>query len=288
MNFSELTNKLKDINFAIETKWFPIEDEFGDEYKELVMSAQHKVDLLRKTVSNFPKMKKNLLIIEGQGGTGKTYNVEDVLKKENIPYKSQGSKIGPTELYKLAYDYAEQGSILLFDDCDSVLGGGVINNLMKHLTDTYPIRTVSYDNKDMQKEGYDTEFQYKGKVIILTNKHLDTTNSDNQALLSRCFRTALPFNNMEKVAYSLRIFLANNKEYRKDKEVTRNVNFCSRFVWLNRVWFANDVYSMRFVNGLEDILRNNDYIPEDFASSMKLQEEWKSPKDSKYHTHDND
>ena len=45
---------------------------------------------------------------------------------------------------------------------------------------------------------------------------------------------------------------------------------------------------MRFVGGLNDILFNVDDNPNDFAQQMKLQEEFKSPKDARYHTHDND
>lgn len=286
-NFNELTERLSQINFDDKIKFNKVEEEFGDEYKKLVESATHKVDMLRKTVRNFPKMKKNLLIIEGQGGTGKTYNVEEELKACKIPYFSQGSKINATELYKLAYENKEPGKILLFDDCDSVLGGGVINNLMKHLTDTYEVRRVTYDNKGMQEDGVPTEMNYEGKIIILTNKHLDTTDTDNQALLSRCFRTALPFNNLEKVANSIHIAFMN-KNYKKDPKYKIRTNFCMRFVWLNRQYFANDVYSMRFVGGLNDILFNVDDNPNDFAQQMKLQEEFKSPKDARYHTHDND
>jgi len=295
MNFSELTDRLASINFSEELN--SVEKEFGEEYLEILGSAKKKTSRMRNLVKKFPQMEANLMIIEGQGGTGKTYNVEDVLKKdlhmredegEGGDYVIWGSKMDATELYKLAYDHPNAGQILVFDDCDSVLGPGIINNLMKHLTDSYTVRKMSYTNQAMQEQGYKPEFKYAGKIIVLTNKTLNPANNmDHQALVSRAIRNSLPFTNMEKVINAIHLMFVNNEKYRVDAEYKRRVNFCARFIWLNRKYFSNDNFSARAAKGIPDVLLGADDDPNDFVKQIQIQDYWKQPNDAKFHTRDN-
>lgn len=292
MNFSELTDRLRFLNFSEELN--EVEAEFGDEYLEILESAKKKTSRMRNLIKKFPQMEANLMIIEGQGGTGKTYNVIEVLEKDlhldkdKGDYVTWGSTIGATELYKLAYDHPNAGQLLVFDDCDSVLGEGIISNLMKHLTDSYTIREVTYSNKKMQEDGYKTAFKYAGKIIIMTNKTLDPANNmDHQALVTRAIRNSLPFTNLEKVINAVHLMFVNNEKYRVDAEYKRRVNFCARFIWLNRKYFANDNFSARAAKGIPDVLFGANDDVNDFVQQIRIQDYWKQPNDAKFHTRDN-
>lgn len=141
----------------------PVEEEkipFEEQIDDLVVMTK----LLLKGSSN-------LLLVTGSGGVGKTYNImnevkkagyeefdaekafdrmangdfesEDVFlvskKKEYVIVKGSGS---PSAVYKAAS--LARKSLLIIDDADAILGSTEGQNLLKALTDTTPVRKVSW------------------------------------------------------------------------------------------------------------------------------------------------
>ena len=156
---------------------------------------------------------------------------------------------------------------------------------MKNLCQSKPIRHVTYSNKTMIEDGYEESFDYQGKIIILTNKHLDATNADNQALLSRAIRTALDFTNMEKVANGIHIMCSDMNKI-TDKDILKRYRFSVRFMWENRQYFANDVYSMRDGQKFPDLLDIQNDDVDAFVRVIQKQDCFKLPEDSAYHRFD--
>lgn len=142
---------------------------------------------------------RNSLIIYGGPGTGKTFVVTQTIKEEGLK-KNQDwflikGKITTSSLYQTLFMH-RKGSLLLFDDTDSVWGDSDSANILKAALDSYDERVISWVSPrttnvslmtDDQKEEYNdtidsklqadaeakiklpSEFVYEGKIIFISN-----------------------------------------------------------------------------------------------------------------------
>jgi len=123
------------------------------------------------------------MVVTGPPGVGKSFGVEQVLdsakvasKLTNAPerygvVKGASSAIG---LYKTLYEYAEKGSVLVLDDCDTVLYDETSLNLLKAALDSGKKRKLSWlaDSALLRREGIPDTFEFKGSVVFITNLSL--------------------------------------------------------------------------------------------------------------------
>ena len=93
------------------------------------------------------------MVVTGPPGVGKSFGVEQVLEKNNLFDKIAGKKLrfgiekgafSAIGLYKLLYNYADKGCVLVLDDCDTVLYDETLN-LLKAALDSSPKRTLSWN-----------------------------------------------------------------------------------------------------------------------------------------------
>lgn len=141
------------------------------------------------------------MIVSGQPGTGKTYGLEKVLKAQRaIGTISKLTVVHgftrATGLYKLLYDNREAGSVLVFDDCDSVFSDETSLNILKAALDTTHVRTISWHSERNFKDDEGNElphtFEFEGSVIFVTNLDFDRSMGSKlgphlAALISRSY-----------------------------------------------------------------------------------------------------
>ena len=87
------------------------------------------------------------LLITGQGGVGKSYNVTRILGaygKKGKDFVVMKGKSTIAAMYKFLYDNYDK--IVVFDDCDSVLQDNDGLNILKGVLDTGEVREVSWNN----------------------------------------------------------------------------------------------------------------------------------------------
>ncbi|WEM33546.1 thioredoxin [Escherichia phage EJP2] len=119
----------------------------------------------------------NSLIVSGKGGVGKTYNVDKRLQQADnnyeIDYKKISGKVTTMGLYEALYHSRHAASVLLLDDVD-IFGDETNIDLLKAVLDTSDKRVVSYatSGKHLDAMGIPKQFEFRGKVIFLTNKNL--------------------------------------------------------------------------------------------------------------------
>lgn len=124
-----------------------------------------------------PESTVNSMIVSGKGGVGKTYNIEQRLMKadQNLEcnYKSISGKITTMGLFKALYESRHSTDILLLDDVD-VFANETTIDLLKAVLDTTDTRVVSYitSSKVLAESGIPQQFDFRGKVIFITNKNL--------------------------------------------------------------------------------------------------------------------
>lgn len=137
------------------------------------------------------------LIVTGEGGLGKTHSVTETIKSndlsddEYIFFKGYSTARG---LYNTLYD--NNGKLIIFDDCDSVLDDKVALNILKSALDSYEKRTISWMAKMNKNDEYPQQFEFTGRIIFISNK----SQSDvNEAVRSRSLTVDLTMTPSDKI-----------------------------------------------------------------------------------------
>lgn len=154
-------------------------------------------------------------IITGEGGVGKTWTVQDTLKKLSLSDLSLFDDFGEGEtiegnfkgtfrfikgystakaLYKTLY--TNNGAVIVFDDCDNILKDATGVNILKGALDSYDRRIVSWRNTMTKKDkGLPPVFEFKGQVIFISNLPIEKIP---QPLRSRSLCVDVSMTNTEK------------------------------------------------------------------------------------------
>ena len=85
--------------------------------------------------------------------------------------------------------------MVVFDDCDSVLKDPVSLNLLKGALDSYSRRVISW-RADMRDEELPQSFEFKGRVVFISNLSSD---SMDQAIITRSMAVDLTMTTKQKV-----------------------------------------------------------------------------------------
>ena len=185
---------------------------------EVAESDEQVMDRLRKRFEILTDMAEASidgvvrgLVVTGPPGVGKSFGVEAVLEEAKVAsklmntperygvVKGASSAIG---LYKTLYDYADKGSVLVLDDCDTVLYDETSLNLLKAALDSGKKRKLSWlsDSAMLRREGIPDSFEFKGSVIFITNLKFEATRGKLKehlnAILSRCHYLDLTMDTM--------------------------------------------------------------------------------------------
>jgi hypothetical protein len=151
------------------------------------------------------------VVVTGPGGLGKSHTVSAALRDagfndvsvldeldvgDNIPKNSYRVIKGystPKGLYRVLYE--NRNSVIVFDDCDSVLKDPVSLNLLKAALDSYSRRIISW-RADIKDEDLPNVFEFKGRVVFISNL---SSGSMDQAIITRSLAVDLTMTAKQKV-----------------------------------------------------------------------------------------
>lgn len=153
------------------------------------------------------------LLITGQGGIGKSYNVEKILNQYGSRHETWEKVKGRASAASLyATLWYNRNKIVVFDDCDSVLKDPDALNILKGALDNNDYREISWaskaegmvytmdldDNDEIAekvkewedahkgREGFPNHFIFEGAVIFISNMRKSEIYKKDAALLTRC------------------------------------------------------------------------------------------------------
>ena len=151
-------------------------------------------------------------VITGEGGLGKTYTVRKTLEKAGlqdmtafmeeaedgdvvdnayITIKGFSTAKG---LYRTLYE--NNGKIVMFDDCDSILKDPVALNILKGALDSYDKRYISWNSEMKESDDLPRSFEFTGQIIFISNMDQD---SIDQAVRSRSMMIDLSMSEDQKI-----------------------------------------------------------------------------------------
>ena len=160
------------------------------------------------------------LVVSGASGVGKSFEVEAALHRDSLMDKLsfnadaddqnprrvardktfrprynivKGYSTAPA-LYTTLYEYSDSKEVLVFDDCDSVLGDEVSLNILKAALDTSGRRVISWKSASRNSTDAPDQFEFKGSVIFITNINFEKIVEKGtarlaphlEAIMSRC------------------------------------------------------------------------------------------------------
>ncbi len=137
------------------------------------------------------------IIVCGQGGLGKSHSVTKTIEDNNLEsdeyvfFKGYSTARG---LYNTLYD--NNGKLIVFDDCDSVLDDKVAVNILKSALDSYDKRTISWMSKVSKSDEYPQHFDFTGRIIFISNKAKEKID---EAILTRSLTVDLTMTPDDKI-----------------------------------------------------------------------------------------
>ena len=169
--------------------------------EERMQEIQARFDILDDMAEACKEGTVRALILSGPPGIGKSYGVTTKLEQtsmfDNLQAVNKWEVVkGATSglgLYKKLYQYSKAGSVIVFDDCDTVLFDDLSLNILKAALDTGKKRVIQWNTESrvLDREGIPDKFEFEGAVIFITNVKFDAVKSKKlrdhlDALMSRC------------------------------------------------------------------------------------------------------
>jgi len=171
---------------------------------EIIERLRSRFQILEDMTRAVKKGDVRSMIVTGPPGVGKSFGVEKVLSKHDVfadvandgklkKYEVVKGAMSAIGLYKKLYEFSDKKSILVFDDCDSVLLDDLSLNILKAALDSGKKRMIHWntDARSLSQEGVPNSFEFKGGAIFITNIKFDHVKSKKlrdhlEALESRC------------------------------------------------------------------------------------------------------
>ena len=172
--------------------------------EEIMTRLGNRFDILEDMTRAVKKGDVRAMIVTGPPGVGKSFGVEKVLARHDVfadvandgklkKYEVVKGAMSALGLYSKLYEYSDRKSILVFDDCDSVLLDDLSLNILKAALDSGKKRMIHWntDSRLLKDQGVPNSFEFKGGAIFITNIKFDHVRSKKlkdhlEALESRC------------------------------------------------------------------------------------------------------
>jgi predicted AAA+ superfamily ATPase len=169
--------------------------------EEIMTRIGERFEILEDMAQAVKEGDVRAMIVVGPPGVGKSYGIQKKLDEASlydeiagkVKYQVVKGAMTALGLYAKLYEFADSGSVLVFDDCDSILMDELSLNILKAALDSGKKRTIHWnaDSSMLHRAGIPNKFDFKGGVIFITNLKFENIRSKKLqdhlgALQSRC------------------------------------------------------------------------------------------------------
>lgn len=220
----------------------PVDNRSDEEVSQDIKDRFDTLSLLAKAASN---LKIRALLVSGTAGTGKTFEIEQAMRRRFIDdkhflYHQIKGSISPVALYCELFRHRD--GVLILDDSDNAFNDYEAIQILKAATESSKKRLVSWRkySKVLEDEGIPNEFEFEGCVVILTNSDLEVGSKNRaphyEAIVSRAHYVNTVLHTEREKLVRIRQVIQNSgilnqyvkKEFHQDLEkflVTNAVKF---------------------------------------------------------------
>ena len=168
--------------------------------EQIIERLRDRFSMLTDMTKAVKKGDVRAMIVSGPPGVGKSHGVEEVLDRYKLLEDMGGRKthevvkgaMSPIGLYCKLYKMADEGNVIVFDDCDSIFNDELSLNILKAALDSKKTRKIHWntDSFKLRNEGVPDCFTFKASAIFITNLKFDKVKGKLrehlEALESRC------------------------------------------------------------------------------------------------------
>jgi len=236
---------------------------------EIAADLKETFDILGEMTSAVANSVVKGLVISGPAGIGKSHTVETTLEETlGVPARLAGTNpkydifkgnLSAITLYCMLYKYADEGSVLVLDDCDGALYDEDALNVLKAVLDTKKVRRVHWGTNStiLEKEGVPNSFEFRGGVIFLTNMKWDNCKSPRianhlNALMSRVHYMDVKIDTMRERLVHMKNVVLNT-------DMLDEYEFTKREKTTLMDWLLSNVNKLNFVD-LRTVLKAADLM----------------------------
>ena len=191
----------------------PVKEEKVETEEQALDRIKRRFEILDEMTDAVANGTVRGLIVSGPPGVGKSFGVEKVLDEYDMMAKLSSKpprteivkgSMTPIGLFQTLFTNSNEGDILVFDDCDSVLFDETCLNMLKAVLDSGKKRTISWKSESaaLRREGIPDRFDFKRGCIFITNVDFENVRSKKikdhlAALMSRCHYIDLELGGVE-------------------------------------------------------------------------------------------
>lgn len=150
------------------------------------------------------------MVVQGPPGLGKSFGVEKAAEEIAGDFEHIKGYIRPTGLFKTLYRNRNKGSLIVFDDIDSLFGDETSLNILKSACDSSDVRKISWLSntvmEDEDGEEIPSSFIFEGSIIFITNL-------DFQQQIDRGSKMAPHFEALISRSHYLSLGIKNKRDY---------------------------------------------------------------------------
>jgi len=161
-------------------------------------------------IKSFLENKKvNGIVIIGDAGIGKSFNLMKWLKEWNVDFVLIKGHITPLAFYEKLYQNSNK--VIVLDDVSKLIKNDDTLSILLSALD-FDNRIVEWQTKSFVFD-IPSSFEFNGKIIVLANR-LDFNNEVAEAFRNRCIVYRLDFD--KKTILEMLYILANSRGYPKE------------------------------------------------------------------------
>lgn len=168
--------------------------------EQVIKRIRERFSILSEMTKAVKQGKIRAMIVSGPPGVGKSFGVEEVLNRYKLIESLGGERryevikgaMSPIGLYCKLYKTRYPGSVIVFDDCDSIFQDELSLNILKAALDSKPVRTINWntDSYKLRNEQVPDSFEFEASAVFITNMKFGNVKGKLkehlQALESRC------------------------------------------------------------------------------------------------------
>lgn len=178
--------------------------------EEIDFKLRERFEIMNMIVNEACSGAIRAAIISGPPGLGKSFDTEKRLKQHDGVTQTVRGFTRATGIYQTLYRCRHEGSVVVFDDCDSVFKDIDGLNLIKAATDTTEERMISWGSETTMTGddgvGLPTEFEFQGSVIFITNL-------DFEAAIERGSSMACHYEALMSRAHYIDLMMKTKRDY---------------------------------------------------------------------------
>lgn len=162
-----------------------------DSDEQIIERIEDRFAILDEITNGVAAGEIRSLIVSGAPGIGKSAGITSCLERHRAQHGLNytvvsGSVASAFQLYQILFENSEPESVLVLDDCDSLLFDDTCINLLKAALESgNRQRMISYLSQSVENIGLPKSFEFHGSVIFITNVDFQRIIDKDRAAIAK-------------------------------------------------------------------------------------------------------